>query len=76
MAATQTSTWTPAQIRAVIDQVDKSTCFLCKWIAEDLKLHGKLTGWPRDYNDKDEFPVTGKIRHLELEKASLDNRRS
>ena len=54
---------------AIIDQVRAraENCFLCKWIASDFHLHGKLTGWPMDYNDKPEFPVEGKIGHLELE---------
>lgn len=42
-------------------------CFLCRWILEDVKKNGKLTGYPMDYNDQPEFPVTGKICHLELE---------
>lgn len=51
-------------------------CFLCKWIQEDLRINGKLTDYPYDYNDHGDFPVYGKIRHLELEQASLDNLRS
>lgn len=42
-------------------------CFLCRWILEDVKANGKLTGYPMDYNDQPEFPVVGKIYHLELE---------
>lgn len=42
-------------------------CFLCRWIQEDFQQNGKLTGYPHDYNDKPEFPIEGKIGHLELE---------
>lgn len=42
-------------------------CFLCRWILEDVKKNGKLTGYPLDYNQQPEFPVQGKINHLELE---------
>ena len=40
---------------------------MCRWIHEDVKLNGKLTGYPLDYAGGAEFPVPGKIRHLELE---------
>ena len=43
------------------------SCFLCRLIYEDLKANGKLTGYPLDYAGGAEFPVPGKIRHLELE---------
>ena len=39
----------------------------CKWILEDLKLHGKLTGWPLDSFGKPEYPVDAKLRHIALE---------
>lgn len=42
-------------------------CFLCRRIAEDLRLHGRLTGWPLDFNDHGEFPVEGKLGHLRAE---------
>lgn len=42
-------------------------CFLCKWLLEDIESNGKFTGYPIDYNGKPEFPVEGKIAHLELE---------
>lgn len=67
----------PMQIAAVLD-VTLSTddpCFMCSWIEEDLRLHGKLTGWPLDSNDKGQFPASGKEKHLELERMSIDNRR-
>ena len=42
-------------------------CLLCRWVLEDVKANGKLTGYPIDYAGGAEFPVPGKIRHLELE---------
>lgn len=48
-------------------------CFLCKWILQDLTDHGKLTGWPYDYNDKPNFPPESKLAHLEVERISIDN---
>lgn len=42
-------------------------CFMCRWILEDIELNGKLTGYPLDSGGGGEFPVPGKIRHLELE---------
>lgn len=47
-------------------------CFLCGWILRDLNDHGKLTGWPYDYNDKSNFPVESKLAHLGLEGISVD----
>jgi len=61
------------QIRTIAEQTVGS-CFMCKWILEDLRLHGKLTDWPPDSNDKGQFPINGKLRHLELEEASIVNR--
>ena len=49
-------------------------CFLCKWIMEDLRINGRLTGYPTDHSGSAGFPVVGKLRHLELEQASLDRR--
>ena len=49
-----------------------SKCFLCGWILKDLDDHGKLTGWPYDYNDKPNFPVESKLAHLGLERISVD----
>ena len=42
-------------------------CFLCRWILEDLVTNKKLTGYPLDYNNQPGFPISGKVRHLELE---------
>ena len=57
---------------ALVPNVPK--CFLCKWILKDLDDHGKLTGWPYDYNDKADFPVESKLAHLGLEQISVDIR--
>lgn len=43
------------------------SCFLCRWILEDIRLHGKLTDWPYDFNDKSEFPKKSKQAHIALE---------
>lgn len=54
------------------------TCFLCRWIVEDLTLHGRLT---EDYPKQGPtmmdvlFPIHAKITHLILERfanISLD----
>jgi hypothetical protein len=43
-------------------------CLLsCKWIKDDLKSNGKLTGWPLDSLGTGLYPREGKIRHLYLE---------
>lgn len=39
----------------------------CKWILEDLELHGKLTGWPLDSMSSPVFPIAGKILHIAAE---------
>lgn len=46
------------------------SCFLCKWIVEDFLKHGKLTGWPKNEMCGDQFPITGKLAHIRLEKRS------
>lgn len=57
--------FTPALAELVRER--SANCFLCKWILSDFHLNGKLTGYPLDYNNQPEFPVQGKINHLELE---------
>lgn len=51
---------------------NQSTCFLCKWILEDLLANGKLTGYPIDGNGAGTFPVDAKRKHLTLEAKSVD----
>ncbi len=60
-------------IRALVSRTE-STCFLCKWIREDLDANGKLTGYPLDAMGGGTFAADGKRRHLELERMSLENR--
>lgn len=49
-------------------------CFMCRWILEDINLHGKLNGGPKDHSGASQFPVYGQERHLAIERATLDNR--
>ncbi len=49
-------------------------CFLCRWILQDVQENGKLTGYPLDHAGGTQFPVTGKLKHIELESQALDNR--
>lgn len=49
-------------------------CFLCKWIAADIKRHGHLTDWsPADgaLPLGNTFPRGGKILHIKLEKFTF-----
>ena len=50
------------------------TCFLCRWILQDVLDNGKLTGQPYDHAGAPQFPVNGKLKHIELETQTLDNR--
>jgi hypothetical protein len=59
------------QIRAIVAQTGE--CPPCKFIKEDLDLHGKLTGYPFDAAGAERYPVEGKMKHLDLEKKSLEN---
>ncbi len=43
-------------------------CFLCRWIVEDWEQNKKMTGYPLDYGGAPEFPVSGKLKHMQLEK--------
>ena len=61
------------EIRAITEQ-NMEKCFMCRWILTDLVEHGKLTGYPLDSMGAGTFPIQGKIRHLELEKKSIENR--
>lgn len=59
---------TKEAVRAKVD-----TCFLCKWIFEDLEKHGQLTDWPPNVNLAEKlFPAKAKEAHLALEKIPLD----
>jgi len=48
-------------------QKRRDGCFLCRYIEDDLKRHGKFTGWPIDYVGHELFPVEGKLKHLKVE---------
>jgi hypothetical protein len=61
------------EIRALVSRMEP-TCWLCKWIREDLDTNGKLTGYPFDYNGGATFPVDGKLKHLRLEESAIENR--
>ena len=50
-----------------------STCFMCRWIQEDIRKNGKMTGYPLDFTGAGTFPVEGKVNHLVLEKNSREN---
>ena len=43
-------------------------CFLCTFILEDQIKNGKLTGHPKNWGGDAQFPVSAKIRHIELER--------
>lgn len=44
-----------------------ATCFLCRYIVEDLEQNKKFTGYPKDWGGAALFPVEGKLKHLLLE---------
>ncbi len=48
-------------------KVGAPTCFLCRYIVEDLEKNGKLTGHPKDWAGSGLFPIEGKLRHCILE---------
>lgn len=45
-------------------------CWLCGIILRDFEEHKTLTDYPKDHNNQGVFPVEGKLKHIELEKAS------
>lgn len=45
-------------------------CFLCSLILKDVEKNGHLTGYPFDHGNQGQFPVTGKLEHIKLEKGS------
>lgn len=66
----------PMQMAAILNVTlaAKDPCFMCSWIQEDIRLNGKLTDWPYDLNNNGQFPASGKKKHLDLERMSIDNR--
>jgi len=53
----------------IIQQLEQraESCFLCKWILEDIRANGALTGYPLDANGQAVFPRAGKVEHIRLE---------
>ena len=49
----------------------KDTCFMCRWILADFNANKKLTDWPYDYNNKGDFPRSGKEKHAKLEQGLM-----
>jgi len=45
----------------------RDKCFLCKWIEQDIRENGGLTGHPFDWSHSSLFPIRGKVWHLRLE---------
>jgi len=56
---------TADQIALLESRVTK--CFLCKWILEDYRAHGTLTGHKSDDGQFEIFPLRGELNHLNLE---------
>jgi hypothetical protein len=59
----------------VLEQLDVRApgCFLCKWIAEDLRVNKTVTNHPKSANIPEGiFPATAKFLHLWVERISLD----
>lgn len=54
---------------AIVQNLERRApaCFLCKWILEDIRKNGALTGYPLDLNQQAVFPREGKVRHIQLE---------
>ena len=52
-----------------------ASCFLCRWILEDLKAHGELTdeAKERPNGEKPLFPKKAKEAHLKLEGIALES---
>ncbi len=49
----------------------KVSCFMCRYIVEDIEQRGKLTGFPLDSFDKGTFPVDAKLTHVLLEMGEI-----
>jgi len=47
-------------------------CFLCRFILEDEKKHGKLTEYPFGLDGKGQFSVEAKVNHVSVEKRPLE----
>lgn len=54
-----------------VAKVGQQSCFLCRYIVEDLQQNGKLTGHPKDWAGSGLFPVEGKLVHILLELGEI-----
>lgn len=54
-----------------VAKIGQKSCFLCRYIVEDLQQNGKLTGHPKDWSSSGLFPVEGKLVHLILELGEI-----
>jgi len=52
-----------------------ASCFLCRWILEDLTAHGELTNEAKERpnGEKPLFPKKAKEAHLKLEGIALED---
>jgi hypothetical protein len=64
------------ETKAIVEVEHKvKGCFLCGFILEDFAKNGKLTGFPNDIFDKGTFPIEAKIRHIEIMKYHLPEKK-
>jgi hypothetical protein len=64
------------ETKAILEvEATKKGCFLCGFILEDFAAKGKLTGHPNDIFEKGTFPVEAKIRHIEIVKYHLPEKK-
>jgi hypothetical protein len=59
----------------VLEQLDSRApgCFLCRWIAEDLRTNKAVTNHPKCANIPEGlFPVASKFLHLWVERIAID----
>lgn len=54
-----------------VAKIGQRSCFLCRYIVEDLEKNGKLTGYPKDWASSGLFPVEGKLIHVILELGEI-----
>jgi hypothetical protein len=62
----------PAEDLAQALERKAAGCFLCGWIAEDLRANGNFTAAPIAWDREPMFPVRSKILHLVLEDLWYD----
>jgi hypothetical protein len=74
MAEKEELVLSPETIAMLKKPVDPG-CPLCKWILEDFALHGKLTGYPENFDHSGQFPASGKEKHIRILKKIEEGRR-